>query len=207
MIFPFILKIFFHIQHCIYMVQYYLHKINKWHCVVRSSFLFFFFFLFPTGLIFKNKNKNDKLKRRRATYFNNALCLQLFLFFFSRFQQHYLPLSLLLQSAVLSLPAQSCFHLYKNTTKPAPSLCLVPSKLPLISTLNAQTVPIMCQQQDAFERRQLTAGHFVQMETLAAPIYQLLTFHCRADVLFSRQKSPWFRQLAIDATSSGGLQR
>ena len=35
-----------------------------------------------------------------------------------------------------------------------------------------------------FERRQLTAGHFVQIETLAAPIYQLLTFHCRADVVF-----------------------
>lgn len=35
-----------------------------------------------------------------------------------------------------------------------------------------------------FERRQLIAGHFVQMETLAALIYQLLTFHCRADVLF-----------------------
>lgn len=36
-----------------------------------------------------------------------------------------------------------------------------------------------------FEHRQLTAGRFVQMETLAALIDQLLTFQCRAHVLFS----------------------
>lgn len=36
-----------------------------------------------------------------------------------------------------------------------------------------------------FEHRQLIAEHFVQKEILAALIYQLLTFHCRANVLFS----------------------
>lgn len=145
MIFPFILKIFFHIQHCIYMVQYYLHKINKWHCVVRSSFLFF---LFPTALIFK-QNKNDKLKKKKEQLILTMLYVSNFIFyFFFIFQQHYLPPSLL-QSAVLSLPYQSCFHLYKNTTNPSPPHIWSPSKLPLISTLNAQTVSIMCQQQIA----------------------------------------------------------
>lgn len=36
-----------------------------------------------------------------------------------------------------------------------------------------------------FADRLLIAGHFVQLETLAALIYQLLTFHCKAIVLFS----------------------
>lgn len=61
-----------------------------------------------------------------------------------------------------------------------------PLKLPLISTLNAQTAPIMCQQQNTLNTDSSLLEIFVQMETLPALIYQLLTFHCRADVLFSR---------------------
>lgn len=44
------------------------------------------------------------------------------------------------------------------------------------------------------------------MEILAALIYQLLTFHCRAGVVFSCWKFSRFCDLVIDATLPGGLR-
>lgn len=51
-----------------------------------------------------------------------------------------------------------------------------PLKLPLISTLNAQTAPIMCQQQNTLNTDSSLLEIFVQMENSASPDLSIVNF-------------------------------
>lgn len=125
--------------------------------------------MFSTGLIFK-QNKNDKLKKKKnltMLYVSNSI----FFYIISSTTCH----SAFYKVLSFPYPTRAVFILTKiQLTQALPMSG--PLKLPLISTLNAQTAPIMCQQQNTLNTDSSLLEFFVQMENSASPDLSIINF-------------------------------